>query len=462
MEDSAAITTDALAPAPGSAPADQGAERRWTLLCVDDEPSILSSLKRLLRATGHRVLTAEGGAQALEILERESVDLIVSDMRMPFMDGAQLLEQVKEGWPHVVRLLLTGYADVTSTIAAINRGQIQRYITKPWNDDEILLIVRETFERLGLLEDKRRLEALTQRQNDELKALNASLETKVDERTAELSIANDRLKKNYLTSIKAFSNLLEQRGAQLVGHARRVADLARRMGANLGLDETEARDVFIAGLLHDIGQIGLSDAILAKPVPRMAPEELVSYRLHPIQGEQTLMALDDMSNVAALIRSHHERFDGSGFPDGTSGIAIPLGARILALAETYDDLQTGHLGANGLTAEHARVVVQRGRGTQFDPEVLDAFMKLFLKAQPPAPPKPLMLGTSLLKPGMVLARDFMSDEGVLLLAADHVLTADLIARLRSLEKRLDRELVFSIKPESTATIPNPGPQGNQR
>jgi response regulator RpfG family c-di-GMP phosphodiesterase len=462
MDDSVALTTDATAHPPGSAPAGQGAERRWTMLCVDDEPSILSSLKRLLRATGHRVLTAEGGAQALEILGREAVDLIVSDMRMPFMDGAQLLEQVKDRWPHIVRLLLTGYADVTSTIAAINRGQIQRYITKPWNDDEILLIVRETFERLGLLEDKRRLEALTQRQNDELKALNASLESKVDERTAELSIANDRLKKNYLTSIKAFSNLLEQRGVQLVGHARRVADLARRMGANLGLDETDARDVFIAGLLHDIGQIGLPDTILAKPVPRMAPEEQASYRLHPIQGEQILMALDDMSNVAALIRSHHERFDGGGFPDGMSGIAIPLGARILALAETYDDLQTGHLGANGLTAEHARVVVQRGRGTQFDPEVLDAFMKLFLKAPQPAPPKPLMLGTPLLKPGMVLARDFMSDEGVLLLAADHMLTADLIARLRILEKRLDRELVFSIKPESTTAGPNPGPQGNPR
>jgi len=459
MDGPAAVTPDALAPLPGPASAGQGAERRWTMLCVDDEPSILSSLKRLLRATGHRVLTAEGGAQALEILENESVDLIVSDMRMPFMDGAQLLEQVRARWPHVVRLLLTGYADVTSTIAAINRGQIQRYITKPWNDDEILLIVRETFERLGLLEDKRRLEALTQRQNDELKALNASLEAKVDERTAELSVANDRLKKNYLTSIKAFSNLLEQRGAQLVGHARRVADVARRMGANLGLDETEARDVFIAGLLHDIGQIGLPDTILAKPVPRMTPEELASYRLHPIRGEQILMALDDMSNVAALIRSHHERFDGSGFPDGMSGPAIPLGARILALAETYDDLQTGHLGANGLSAEHARVVIQRGRGNQFDPEVLDAFMKLFLKAPKPAAPKPLLLGTPLLKPGMVLARDFMSDEGVLLLAADHVLTVDLIARLRGLEKRLDRELVFSIKPESVQ--PTPGPQGSQ-
>lgn len=414
------------------------------MLCVDDDANILSALRRLFRNTGYRVLTAEGGAAALETLEREAVDLVMSDMRMPHMDGAQLLEQVKCRWPDITRLLLTGYADVNSTIAAINRGQIQRYITKPWNDDEIVLIVREAFERRALEAEKRRLEELTQRQNDELKALNASLESKVEARTAELAIANDRLKKNYFTSIKAFSSLIEQRGGQLVGHARRVADLARRMAAELGLDEAESRDVFIAALLHDVGQIGLSDAILAKAVPRMTADELHAYRLHPIQGEQTLMALDDMQTVAALIRSHHERFDGHGFPDGLVGLAIPLGARILALAETYDDLQSGHLGSNGLKPEQARTVMERGRGTQFDPEVFDAFMSLFPKTSPPVH-KPLMLHSSELKPGMVLAKDFMSDEGVLLLAADHVLTADLIARIRGFEKRLGRSLLLAIR-----------------
>lgn len=426
-------------------PEPAGAERRWTLLCVDDEPLILSALKRVFRSTGHRVLTAESGAAALEMLACESVDLVMSDMRMPVMDGAQLLEQVKERWPHIVRLLLTGYADVNSTIAAINRGQIQRYITKPWNDDEIQLVVRDAFERLALLEDKRRLEILTLRQNDELKTLNASLESKVEERTAELSVANDRLRKNYLTSIKAFSSLLEQRGGQLVGHARRVADLARRIAIGLVLDEAHIHNVFISGLLHDIGQIGLSDAVLVKAVPRMTVDELHSYRRHPVQGEQTLMAFDDLSQVAALIRSHHERFDGTGFPDGLVGDSIPLGSRILALAETYDDLQSGHLGANGLSAEEARIMVQRGRGTQFDPQVVDAFMKLFVRTAPVVV-EPMRLSTASLKAGMVLMRDFVTDEGVLLLATDQVLTSDLIARIRVFEQRLGRELVFNVKP----------------
>lgn len=421
-----------------------------TLLCVDDEPNILSALRRLFRSSGYKVLTAEGGAAALALLEQEPVDLVISDMRMPNMDGAQLLAQVCTRWPHITRLLLTGYADVSSTIAAINLGKIQRYIAKPWNDEEMLMIVRDAFERRALEQEKTRLEALTRAQNDELKALNASLEDKVQARTAELAAAHDRIKKNYLTSIKAFSNLLEQRGGQMVGHARRVADAARRTAVGMGMDEQATRDVFIAALLHDIGQIGLSDAILAKSVPRMAPEELHLYQLHPVQGEQTLMVLDDMQGVAALIRHHHERVDGQGFPDGLNGEAIPLGARILAVAETFDDLQSGHLGSTGLNADQARTLLKRGSGTQFDPVVLDAFLDQFPKAAPP-PPQPQALKASQLKPGMVLARDFISDEGVVLLSMDFVLTADLIARIRILEGRLNRELVLSIKPPEATT-----------
>lgn len=419
--------------------------KKWTVLCVDDEPNILSSLRRLFRAPGYRVLIAEGGTQALDILSQEPVDLIISDMRMPMMDGAQLLEQVKDRWPHIVRLLLTGYADVTSTIAAINKGQIHRYMNKPWNDDEVLLIVKEAFDRKELELEKHRLELLTQQQNDALKELNASLETKVEQRTAELAQANDRLKRGYLSSIKAFSSLLEQRGPHLVGHARKVADVARRIAVAMKLDEKTTGDIFIAGLLHDVGQMGLSDLILSKPVPKMNDEELKQYRMHPLRGEQTLMALEDLHDASVLIRSHHERMDGHGFPDRLAGEAIPLGARILSVAETYDDLQSGHLGAGGATPSEARLLIERGQGSQFDPEVVSVFLTLF--ARPPVnPSKPLALTMDELRPGMVLAKDFMSDEGVVLLAADFVLTADMIRRLRSFEAKLGRSLLLSVKP----------------
>src|SRR5438093_2030479 len=261
----------------------------FTLLCVDDEPNILSALKRLFRPCGWRVLSADGGVQALQLLEQEAVDVIISDMRMPGMDGAQLLERVAARWPQVVRLLLTGHADVSAISAAVNRGQIWRYVNKPWDDNELLLAVRQAVERRELEREKMRLEALTRAQNEELRELNIGLEQRVQERTAEVMQAHERLKKNYLASIKAFSNVIELRGVHtdghLVGHSRRVADTARRIAQTMARPEGEVQEIFIAGLLHDVGQVGLPDALLAKPVPRMSPEELALYSKHPILGE---------------------------------------------------------------------------------------------------------------------------------------------------------------------------------
>ena len=420
-----------------------------TVMCVDDEPNILSALRRLFRASGCRILLAGGGAEALELLAQEKVDLIISDMRMPGMDGAELLEQVRRRWPHITRVLLTGYADVKSTIAAINRGEIYRYINKPWNDDEMLLMVQQAFERHALQDEKRRLEALTQAQNDELKALNASLEEKVVERTAELACATERLKKNYLNSIKVVSNLVELRGGALNGHARKVAGLARRTAQQLGMNGVDTHEVFIAAMLHDIGHIGLPEPLLACSVPLMSAEDRAAYVKHPVLGEQALMPLDDMRGVAALVRSHHERPDGQGYPDGLAGDAIPLGARVLAVVDAWDDLQSGHLIRTPLSADQARTMLLRGRGSQFDPVVLDAFIQVISPARREVGPQCIELPVDALKPGMVLGRELHSAEGVMLLAVEHVLTADLIQRIRAHALRCAEPLVFHIRVDRT-------------
>ena len=222
-----------------------------TLLLVDDEPGILSALRRLLRKSGYVIHTAESGKAGLEILEQHPVDLVISDMRMPEMDGARFLEQVRARWPETTRLLLTGYSDVTSTIDAINRGEIYRYIAKPWNDDDLLLIVRDALERQRLTRENARLLTLTQAQNEELKDLNANLEDKVRQRTAEieqinafLNLANDRLKQNFLISIKMFTGLIELRAGPMAGHSRRVADLARRLAKHIGIEPKDQQDIF--------------------------------------------------------------------------------------------------------------------------------------------------------------------------------------------------------------------------
>lgn len=424
-----------------------------TLLLVDDEASILSSLRRLLRPAGYTIHMAESGAAGLDILEREPVDLVVSDMRMPEMNGAQFLEQVRKRWPDTMRILLTGYADVGSTIEAINRGEIYRYISKPWDDNQLVLTIRDALESSRLRKENIRLLALTKAQNQELAQLNTGLEHKVAERTAEiqqinsfLNLANDRLKQNFLVSIKVFSGLMELRGGTMVGHSRRVADLARKLAVRLELPAKEQQDVFVAALLHDIGKIGFSDSLLGRPVSRMNGDEMGVYRQHPVAGEAALMPLAELKEVARIIRAHHERFDGQGYPDGLQGAFIPLGARILSVVNDYDGMQIGTLSDKRASQEDARAMLAQGRGKRYDPQVLDAFFAMVgAQAQEIALEKAVPAAE--LRAGMVLARDFVGRDGALLLAADYLLDAQLVKQIQDMERREGGRLTLYVRPD---------------
>lgn len=424
--------------------------RPATLLFVDDEPNILSALRRLFRPLGYKIHTAEGGSEGLALLEQEPVDLVISDMRMPNMDGAQFLEQVRQKWPDTMRILLTGHADVSSTIAAINKGEIHRYIAKPWDDDDITLLVKHALERKDLEQEKRRLEDLTQRQNDELKDLNVNLETKVQERTEEvrqtmgfLEIANKKLKENFITSIKIFANLIELREPSLAGHSRRVADHARTLAKRLNLSDAEVQDVFIAGLLHDIGKIGQPDKLLAKPFIVLAGEERDLALRHPAIGQAALMGLEQLHGAAKLIRAHHERWDGMGFPDGLSGLAIPIGARILALANDYDGVQIGTVLSKRLNQSEAIAYITEGRGKRYDPQVVDVFAGM-MDGQGSAAVVEMEIKSPQLKAGMVLSRDLVSHEGVMLLSRDYVLNDIIIEQICNFQRSAGRAMPIYI------------------
>ncbi|MCQ1550112.1 MAG: response regulator [Candidatus Accumulibacter phosphatis] len=401
------------------------------ILCVDDESNILSALRRLFRQRGYHISIATSGAAGLQILaDGQAFDLVISDMRMPEMDGAEFLEQVSRRYPDTVRILLTGYADISSTINAINRGQIFRYISKPWNDEELLLTVKQALDLRALQREKRRLEELTARQNADLKSLNHSLEEKVKVRTQELASANDKLRNSFLTAVKVFANLIELRGSNLAGHSRRVADLAHKMANKLGMSGREAQDVFLAGLLHDVGKIGLPDYLLAKAVAQMSGDDLDAYRTHPVKGERSLMALDELRGAASCIRAHHERFDGQGFPDGLSRTDIPLGARILAVANDFDGFQIGIVAPRRLSPEETKKTIFSYRGRRYDPEVVDVFLAVAGRIEPEHR-SVVMTTVDNLKPGSVLARDLVTREGVLLLAADYVLDANLVRQIQA-------------------------------
>ncbi len=423
----------ALAPSAQASPA--------RILCIDDEPNILASLRRLFKMQGYQVLTAGSGAEGVALLEREEVDLVISDMRMPEMDGVAVLARARELRPEAVRILLTGYADVQLILGAINQGEIYRYITKPWDDNELLQALRQGLERRTLRAEAQRLEALTARQNEELRVLNAGLETQVARRTAqlrsvhdELLVSNDKLKKNYITAIKMFSGIIEMRGAHLAGHSRRVADLARKIGVHMGLDAREAQQIFIAGLLHNIGKVGFSDAMLAMPVSMMNGESLGVYRQYPQRGEQLLMPLEDMREVAAIVCAHQERFDGEGFPKRVAGLDIPLGARILAVASAFDGLQIGTLVQHPLRPEQALALIIDGSGKRYDPAVVLALRETVTGKVVTEQAAESALSVLQLRPGMRTTRDLVTRDGALLLSAEHLLTERMIAQIAEYER----------------------------
>lgn len=427
-------------------------ETTATILFVDDEANILSSLKRLFRPFGYRIFTAEGGAQGLEILAREPVDLVVSDMRMPEMNGAQFLEKVREQWPETVRILLTGYAEIGATIDAINKGQIYRYVSKPWEDNDITLTVKHALQQKMLEREKQRLEALTLKQNEELKDLNAHLEEKVLARTRALSetmqsldVAHEKLKKSFITSVRVFSNLIEMRNPSKAGHSRRVADLARNMAQNMGMNAAEVQDTFIAGLLLDVGKIGLPDRLLDKPFATLTFDERSEVVKYPLKGEMALLALEQLHGAAKLIRSHRERFDGAGFPDHLSGLSIPLGARILAVAEDFDTVLMGNSYAKPMKQAQAMLLIQDGKTTRYDPAVLDAFIGEVSRVSTVADSKTeLVLRSTQTKPGMVLSRDLVTQNGDILLAKEHVLDEKIIEQIRGFERMDGHALVINI------------------
>ena len=428
-----------------------------TLLFVDDEPGILSSLRRLFRPHGYRILVAESGALGLAELEKTPVDLVISDMRMPEMDGATFLKAVRQRWPDTVRILLTGYADVTSTVAAINDGEIYRYVSKPWDDTEIVNTVREALERYRLKQENLRLTALTQSQNEELKGLNASLEQKVAERTAELRQAlsfveqsHGELKKSFLTSVQVFAGLIELRsgpaGGRLAGHGRRVADMARNLAQRLGMGDVEVQNIMLAGLLHDVGKMGLPDDLLGKAFNTLSQDQRALVMKHPVIGQNILIAIDKFKDAAILVRHHHESFDGNGYPDRLAGISIPQGSRILAVVNDYDSLQIGTLVQRPLRPEEALAFIADNRGKRYDPATVDAFLKLISETRKSGPTE-LPLRTMHLKPGMVVSRDLPHRDGYLLLAKGSVLTGDIIGQLVKLEQSEQQTLTLYIRQE---------------
>jgi response regulator RpfG family c-di-GMP phosphodiesterase len=348
-----------------------------TVLFVDDEVNILKALQRLLRAEDMNVLCASRAAEALDLLEKHPAQVVVTDQRMPEMSGVDFLAHVRERQPDVVRMMLTGYTEMKVAVDAINRGEIYRLITKPWNDDELRATLRQAFDHADLKAEIKRLNQVTREQNFKLQDMNRNLEGKVRDRTKQLAEKHQQLRTAYVQTIRALSEAVDAKDAYTRGHSERVGVYASKIAREMSFPKDVIERVYIAGLLHDVGKIGVRDAVITKP-ERLTPEEYDEIRAHPEIGYKILEPVEFLRDVAPCVRHHHEWFDGSdrGYPDRLKGDQIPLPSRIILVADTVEAMTSDRPYRKALSLEAVVSEIQKYSGTQFDPMVTAPLLRL--------------------------------------------------------------------------------------
>jgi len=398
------------------------------ILFVDDEKNVLQSLKRLFLDEDYTVITANSGEEALEVLKNNpDIGLIVSDQRMPGLMGVDFLEQAKQIAPDSLRILLTGYADINAVADAINRGGAYRYITKPWKDDELLQIIAEAARRYSLTKENKRLQTIINKKNEELKEWNTQLEYFVQEQTLEIQKKNDvlktynqNLKNGFKSTIAAFSNLLALRDHGTKNHSKHVAEISMKMAKAMELNSVEIETIAVASLLHDIGKIGMPDILLLLEEADMTDDEKAEYRKHPVRGQAAIDQVEDLRKAGILIRHHHEWFNGKGFPDRLHGEKIPLGARIISIADFYTRALSSAGTANAL--ETALIRVNKEMGIMFDSRIYPVFTAvvkdIYAKRRAGTGDKMVEKELSVddLKIGMITSRDVKSGTGLMIVS----------------------------------------------
>lgn len=434
----------------------ESSQKTWNILCVDDEPSVLSSLKRLLRKAAYEVFTANGGATALELMRTHSIDLIISDMRMPEMNGAELLTQVAQDYPETVRLLLTGYSDIESTIAAVNHGKIHQYIKKPWNNDEILLTIEQGLERKQLAEENKILSAQVQDQNDELINLNTELENRIQKRTFQIRQALQKLeaknrltKENNKSTLKVFYNLISMNDHLDGKKALMVSHLSVLIGEHLGYGKAQIYPLKLAGLLHELGLLCMDQALLKCSYSDLTEAQQILYKSHPQQAYTAMAPVTHLSLTASIILHQYERIDGTGIPQHLAGEFIPEESRILAIARDFIAATQGKLFRTRLSKQGALEYLNQRAGSTYDAEILKHLPELLPELECDILEQDeKILSSSQLKPNMVLSRDVLNCKNILLLPDGHQLTPDSIKRLSGFEKTDKQPLTIYIMQES--------------
>jgi putative two-component system response regulator len=334
------------------------AEKPAVILIVDDEPIVRRVLSEKVEVAGYRWEQASTAEAALTKIKSTPVQLAILDIKMPGKSGLELLSEIKAAYPDIAVIMATAVIDINTAVECLKQGAYD-YITKPFNLDEVVLSIERALER-------RRLE-------QENRDYQLHLEQKVNQQARKIRSA-------FLNAITSLVYALEAKDNYTSGHSQRVADISVAIAAELGMTKPEIEKIRLAGLIHDIGKIGVREAVLNKP-GKINYEEYQHILSHSDIGEHILTPIVEDEVILKAVRHHHERYDGTGYPDGLSGEEIPLAARILAVADSYDAIISGRPYRQPESIPAACVEIKRHKGTQFDPGVVEAFLRVRKSAE---------------------------------------------------------------------------------
>jgi putative two-component system response regulator len=325
-------------------------------LIVDDEPSVRRSLIRMLRAQGFQCLEACSGREGLKVLDQTGeIPLIISDMRMPELDGMGFLEAVRQKFPDSSVIMLSGISETTTAVDCLHLGAAD-FLLKPISLSELQARVARALEKRALVLQNRFYQQ--------------HLEQQVQEQA-------QRIQELFLQGVQMLARALEAKDAYTRGHSIRVSQYAVATAARLGFAGAGLDGIRLGGELHDIGKIGTREAVLDKP-SSLTPDEFRQITEHPVLGERMLFPLAHESpDVLRIVRSHHERLDGRGFPDGLRGERIPIEARIVAVADSFDAMTTRRPYREARAPDDAMRELRRVAGTQLDPQAVEAFVEAY-------------------------------------------------------------------------------------
>ncbi|GAA6152897.1 HD domain-containing phosphohydrolase [Pseudoteredinibacter isoporae] len=423
------------------------------IMIVDDEEAILNSLQRLLFDMDCDIRTSSCAHKALEMLSEQAADIVISDMRMPGMDGAEFLSEVANGWPDSERILLTGYSDLESTIGAINKGKINFYMEKPWDDDRLRRIISKGIE---ITHNKQRtaiLERTVLEQNEQLKALNDDLEAKVQARSKALVESNEKLqisvskiKQSYQQTTQLFSSLIEQRMGQSLMSKQNLMLLLKRMAEKSGLDDAETKSLIYAGIFRNLGKVGFPDTLIKTPYLELDVQQQRMFQTHISVAESMMSSMPPLKGAARILSQREEHLDGSGYPLGINASEIGTSSKILCAVSDLLLYCQGLIVPNELAIDEALGKLKELSGQYYDPVVVEHLCSLetelgMLLRQ--AADKFLSLDE--VGVGMVLQRDLVASNGSILLAEGCELDSEMITRLRKLERQMRENFKVYVK-----------------